>query len=355
MASRFSITTDKVGLAPGQPVFTGERRVDEVTIEWVRYDADSVDEGEAGSVSEIPAPDPSASNVLWVNVDGLHDVELVQAVGERFGLHPLAIEDILNVRGRPTAEDFDGHLFTSCKMLRATQDGSLDSEHVSIAFGPGWVLSFQETHGDCLDNVRTRITNPSARIRTRGADYLWYALLDGIVDHYAVALSALGLRIEDLEEEVWREEPDRDLALRGQEARHDLLVVRRAVRPLREQLLLLTGDGPALISDQTEPYLGDLEAHLLQHNDVIDHLRDTITSLLEAHVSVISMRTNEVMRVLTIMASIFIPMTFVAGVYGMNFRYMPELQEPWAYPVVWAVMLAIGLSMLLYFWRKKWL
>ncbi len=355
MASRFSITTDKVGLAPGQAVFTGEQRVDEVTIEWVRYGPDRVEEGEVDSIDEIPAPDPDAGSVLWVNVDGLHDVELVQAVGERFGLHPLAIEDILNVRGRPTAEDFHGQLFTSCKMLRVAPGGGLDSEHVSIAFGPGWVLSFQETHGDCLDNVRSRITHPEARIRTRGADYLWYALLDGIVDHYAVVLSALGVRIEELEDEVWREEPDHDLALHAQAMRHDLLVVRRAVRPLREQLLLLTGDAPPLITDQTEPYLGDLEAHLLQHNDVIDHLRDAVTSLLEAHVSVISMRTNEVMRVLTIMASIFIPMTFVAGVYGMNFQHMPELSEPWAYPVVWAVMLAMGLSMLLYFWRKKWL
>lgn len=353
MASRFSITTDKVGLAPGQAVFTGDRRVDEVSIEWVRYGPDLVEEGEVDSVEELPAPDPGS--VLWVNVDGLHDVELVKAVGERFQLHPLAIEDILNVRGRPTAEDFNGQLFTSCKMLRVAADGTLDSEHVSIAFGPGWVLSFQETHGDCLDNVRTRITDPTARIRTRGTDYLWYALLDAMVDQYAVVLSALGVRIEELEEEVWSEESDHDLAQRAQETRHGLLVVRRAVRPLREQLLLLTGDAPALITDQTEPYLGDLEAHLLQHNDVIDHLRDAVTSLLEAHVSVISMRTNEVMRVLTIMASIFIPMTFVAGVYGMNFRYMPELTEPWAYPIVWAVMLGIGLAMLYYFWRKKWL
>jgi magnesium transporter len=353
MASRF-ITTQKVGLAPGHAVFTGEQRVEEVSIEWVRYGPESVEEGEADSVADIPAPSP-AGDVLWVNVDGLHDVELVKAVGERFGLHPLAVEDLLNVRGRPTAEDFHGQIFISCKMLDISGEGVLESEHVSLVFGPGWVLSFQETHGDCLDNVRTRITDPTARVRSRGADYLWYALLDGIVDHYAVVLSALGVRIEELEDEVWGEEQAHDFPLRAQEARHDLLAVRRAVRPLREQLLLISGDAPALITEQTEPYLADLEAHLLQHNDVIDHLRDAVTSVLEAHVSVISMRTNEVMRVLTIMASIFIPMTFVAGVYGMNFRYMPELQHPAAYPIVWAVMLAIGLSMLLFFWRKKWL
>jgi magnesium transporter len=234
-------------------------------------------------------------------------------------------------------------------------DGAIQSEHVSIVFGPGWVLSFQETHGDVFDNVRARIRNPEARVRSRGADYLWYALLDAIVDHYAVALSALGARIEGLEDEVWSEEPGRDLPQRAQKARHELLVVRRAVRPLREQLYQMTGDCPPLVTDQTQPFLADLQAHLLQHQDVIDHLRDAVASLLDAHVSVVSMRTNEVMRVLTVMASVFIPMTFVAGVYGMNFRYMPELSVWWAYPAAWLVMLTIAGTMLFYFWRKKWL
>jgi magnesium transporter len=179
--------------------------------------------------------------------------------------------------------------------------------------------------------------------------------MDGVVDNYAVALGTLGGRIEVLEDEVWSEEPPADLPLRAQEARHELLVVRRAVRPLREQLNKLTGDCPPLITEQTEPFLGDLEAHLAQHQDVIDHLRDAVASLLDAHVSVVTMRTNEVMRVLTIMASIFIPMTFVAGVYGMNFQHMPELAMPWAYPIAWLVMLSIAVTMLIYFWRKKWL
>ena len=240
-------------------------------------------------------------------------------------------------------------------MLMVSADRGLQSEHTSIVFGQGWVLSFQETHGDVFGQVRTRIQSPEARVRSRGADYLWYALLDAIVDNYAVALSTLGARIEVLEDEVWSEEVDRGVPLRAQQARHELLVVRRAVRPFREQLYQLTGDGPALITDQTQPFLADLEAHLLQHQDVIDHLRDAVTSLLGAHVSVVSMRTNEVMRVLTVMASIFIPMTFVTGAYGMNFQRMPELALPWAYPAAWIVMLAIAVTMLSYCWRKKWL
>jgi len=355
MPSRFSIFTKKVGLAPGHAVFTGEKRVDQVHMGWIRYRPDQASSGEVSSVTELPTPDPAGGDVLWVNVDGLHDAELVKAVGERFGLHPLAIEDVLSVDSRPAAEDYGTHIFTSLKMLTLSEDKSVQSEHVSIVFGPGWVLSFQETHGDVFGNVRSRIRNPEARIRSRGADYLWYALLDAIVDHYAVALSALGGRIEGLEDEVWSEEPGRDVPLRAQEARHELLVVRRAVRPLREQLYQMTGDCPPLVTDPTQPFLADLEAHLLQHQDVIDHLRDAVGSLLEAHVSVVSMRTNEVMRVLTVMASIFIPMTFVAGVYGMNFQHMPELAIPWAYPAAWLVMLGIAVTMLVYFWRKKWL
>jgi magnesium transporter len=217
------------------------------------------------------------------------------------------------------------------------------------------VLTFQETPGDVFGNLRKRIGDSTARVRARGSDYLWYALLDAIVDHYALVLSKLGSRIEELEEEVWSEEPARDLPLRAQDARHQLLVVRRAVRPLREQLAQLTGDCPALITSQTEPFLSDLEAHLAHHSDSIDHLRDAITSLLEAHVSIMTMRANEVMRVLTVVASIFIPMTFVASVYGMNFEYMPELAQPWGYAITWAVMAGVGVSMLFYFWRKRWL
>jgi magnesium transporter len=240
-------------------------------------------------------------------------------------------------------------------MLTVSAEGTVQSEHISIVFGQGWVLSFQETHGDVFGPVRSRIRNPEARVRTRGADYLWYALLDAIVDNYVVALSTLGGRIEELEDEVWGEDPPRDVPLRSQEARHELLVVRRAVRPFREQLYQLTGDGPALITDQTQPFLADREAHLLQTQDVIDHLRDAVGSVLDAHVSVVSMKTNEVMRVLTVMMSIFVPMTFVAGVYGMNFQHMPELALRWAYPAAWLVMLGIAVTMLAYFWRKKWL
>ena len=355
MPSRFRIFTKKVGLPPGQAVFTGEKRVEAVRMGWIRYSPSDASHGEVKQPSELPPADPTAQDVLWVNVDGLHDAELVKAVGERFGLHPLAVEDILSVDGRPVVEVYDGHIFSSAKMLMVASDGSIQSEHISIVFGPGWVLSFQETHGDVFGNVRGRINNPEARIRTRGADYLWYALLDAIVDNYAVALSTLGGRTEALEDEVWGEEPGKDVPIRAQEARHELLLVRRAVRPLREQLYQVTGDCPSLIADSTQPFLADLEAHLLQHQDVIDHLRDAVASILEAHVSVVSMRTNEVMRVLTVMASIFIPMTFVAGVYGMNFQYMPELAIPWAYPVAWLVMLGIAVTMLVYFWRKKWL
>jgi len=356
MTDRFNISTKKVGLAPGQAVYTGQRRLEASKITWMRYRAETVVRGESATVADIPRPDPSSAEVLWVNVDGLHDVDLVKAVGDRFGLHPLAIEDVVSVAGRPVAEAYEDHIFTTCKMLMMAENGDLICDHTSIAFGPGWVLSFQETPGDVFGNLRKRIDDPTARVRSRGADYLWYALLDSLVDHYALVLSTLGSRIEVIEDEVWsNEQPRRDLPLRAQETRHDLLTVRRAVRPLREQLSLLTGDAPPLISEQTEPFLNDLAAHLMHHSDSIDQLRDAITALLDAHVSILTMRTNEVMRVLTIIASIFIPMTFVASIYGMNFDHMPELAEPWGYPAALAAMLAIGLALVFYFWRKRWL
>jgi magnesium transporter len=355
MPRRVKISTAKVGLPPGQAVFTGERRLESARISWMRYRPDSVERGDAPTVADIPRPDPDSGDVLWVNVDGLHDVELVKAVGEQFGMHALSIEDVVSVSGRPVAEAFDDQVFTTLKMLMLSDEGRVLSDHTSLVFGAGWVLSFQETTGDVFGNLRKRISDATTRIRSRGADYLWYALIDSIVDHYALVLSTLGSRIEELEEEVWTEEPERDLSLRAQEARHQLLVVRRAVRPLREQLGLLTGDCPALITSQTEPFLADLETHLAHHSDSIDHLRDTITSLLEAHVSILTMRANEVMRVLTVVASIFIPMTFVASVYGMNFDYMPELGHPWGYALTWAAMLGVGVAMLFYFWRKRWL
>ena len=355
MTDRFSISTKKVGLAPGHVVFTGRRRLETSKITWMRYRHDAVSRGESATAEDIPRPDPSGVDVLWVNVDGLHDVDLVKAVGDRFGLHPLSIEDVVSVGSRPVTEVYEDHIFTSCKMLMVAEDGSIISDHTSIAFGPGWVLSFQETPGDVFGGLRKRIEDPTARVRSRGADYLWYALLDSIVDHYALVLSTLGGRVEDFEDEVWSERPSRDLPLRAQDARHELLVVRRAIRPLREQLGLLTGDCPPLITESTVPFMDDLDAHLMHHSDGIDQLRDAVTSLLDAHISLLTMRTNEVMRVLTIIASIFIPMTFVAGVYGMNFDRMPELSHPWGYPLTWAVMIGIGVAMLLYFRRKRWL
>jgi len=356
VTKRFSIFTKKVGLAPGHAVFTGEKRVEHVEVDWVRFGAKQVDQGDAISVDDLPSPPaPGSREVLWVNVDGLHDTALITAIGERFDLHPLVVEDIVSVGGRPSTADYGSHLFTSLKMLTMATDGTVQSEHVTIVFGAGWVLSFQETHGDVLGGVRRRIHDASTRVRSSGSDYLWYALLDAIVDHYAVVLSELGERLDDLDDEVWSEEMGNDLPYRAQSARHELLVVRRAVRPLREQLALLTGDCPALISETTEPFLTDLEAHLLQNQDVIDHLRDAASSVLDAHVSIVTMRTNEIMRVLTIIASIFIPMTFVAGVYGMNFQHMPELAIRWAYPVTWSVMLGMGGALLVYFWRKNWL
>ncbi len=344
-----------VGTPPGTVVHTGVRRVAEPRLQLLRYRDESFEEGTAEVLDPLPVLPGAEEGVLWLNVDGLHDVALLERIGERMGFHPLAMEDVASVGQRPKLEEYDDHLFIVLHMLRI--DGEthrIAVEQVSLLVGPGYLISFQEAPGDVFESVRERIRSGKGKVRRRGSDYLAYALIDAVVDSYFHILEQLGERTEELESEVM-EVPTRDTMRRVHELKRELLILRRSVWPLRELMgAFLRTDG-RLVDEATRLYLRDVHDHSYQLIDTAEVLRDITSGMRDLYLSNVSHRTNEVMKVLTIMASIFIPLTFVAGVYGMNFEYMPELAVPWAYPAILLLMLTAALGMLWLFRRKGWL
>ncbi len=349
------------GLPPGTLIHTGHRRIEVPRIEVIRYSADVIRESgpedlSASRLHELFSERPAeADGVLWVNVDGLHDVDLLQEIGEAVGAHSLAMEDVASVGQRPKVEDYGDHLFIVLHMLRA--EGSpfrIVEEQVSFFVAPGLLVSFQEQPGDVFGPVRERLRAAKGRIRGQGADYLAYALIDSVVDHYFHVMEGLGERIEGLEADV-EERSSPEIMHRLHHLKRELLLVRRSVWPLREMMgALLRVEGP-LMSESTKVYLRDIHDHSYQVIDTVELLRDVANGVRDLYLSQVSNRTNEVMKVLTVMASIFIPLTFIAGVYGMNFEYMPELEYPWAYPAILGLMLLVALGLLALFRWRNWI
>jgi magnesium transporter len=354
-AERLGISSHKVGMAPGSVVFSGQRHLDRPIISTMTYTPAGANERDDVRPDDLHVPASDEPGVHWINVVGLHDPELILAIGERFDLHPLLLEDVTSVRSRPAFVDYENHAFLSLKMLSWSDPGGVDVEHVSLILGDNYVIAFQERPGDVFDSVRNRIRGGKTRIRRRDAEYLWYAMIDAVVDHYLIVIEELASRVDRLEDTVWNGEETDDVPSEVQSVRVEMNVVRRALRPLRDEIDQIAKEPPEWFSDDIEPFIADLRVHVFHISDALDTMRESMASVMDAHLSLVTMRTNDVMKVLTIMASIFIPLTFVAGVYGMNFQHMPELDEPWAYPAVWVVMVAIGLAMVAYFRRKGWL
>lgn len=353
--ARRGISSKKVGLAPGSVVFTGTQRVERPIISTITYTSEQVAEESDVEVGTLRTPTGAHDGVHWVNVAGLHDTDLIVELGDRYRLHRLLMEDVTSVRARPSFIDYEEQAFLSLKMLSWSAAERVEVEHVSLVLGDDYVISFQERPGDVFDGVRSRIRGGTTRIRKRDAEYLWYALIDAVVDHYVVVIDALTDRVEELEARVWLPDGDANVPSDVQALRAETTVVRRALRPLREEIEAITKEPPEWFSQDIQPFIADLRSHVFQSSDALEALRDQLTSVMDAHLSVVATRTNDVMRVLTIMASIFIPLTFVAGVYGMNFQHMPELDEPYGYAAVWVVMVTLGLGMVAYFRRKGWL
>ncbi len=346
--------SEKIGLPPGTPIYTGDKKEEAIRIMVIDYDEDHFDEKEISDVGECCELKDSSS-VSWINVDGIHDVDLMDSFKERFGLHPLVIEDIVHTGQRPKIEDHEEYIYVVFTMLTYDEERKeIKGEQVSVILGENFVLSFQEHPGDIFDLIRERIRSGKGRIRKMGTDYLAYSLVDAVVDQYFVILEKVGERIEELEDSLTRNampETMQDI----HRLKREMLFLRKSIWPLRESISGLEKSESALIKKATLRYLRDVYDHTIQIIDTVETFRDMLSGMHDTYLTGISNRMNEIMKVLTIIATIFIPMTFIAGIYGMNFRFMPELDWRWGYFMVWGVVVAIAVLMLIFFRRKKWL
>ncbi len=344
----------KTGLPPGTLVYTGQKKMDSVKITVLDYDEQKFREKQVTKIEDC-FEFKATPTVTWINIDGLHDVEIIEKIGRDYDLHPLVLEDILHTGQRPKFEDLNQYIFVVLMMLRLNEENqSVISEQISLVLGSNFVISFQETVGDVFESIRDRIRNSKGRIRKMGADYLMYSLLDAIVDGYFAILESFGETIESLEEDLV-DNPSKSIIHQIHRLKREMIFLRKSVWPLRELISSLERSESKLICESTDAYLRDVYDHTIQVIDTVESYRDTVASMLDLYISSLSMRMNEVMKVLTIIATIFIPLTFIAGVYGMNFHNMPELQWKYGYPVILLVMAAVSIGMLYYFKRKKWL
>ena len=343
----------KAGLPPGTLVHLGEQKVDKVRITILDYDESRFEECTLDRIEDAFAY-VDASTVTWINIDGLHDVSIIDVLGRHFDLHPLILEDIVHTGQRAKIETMDTYLFVVLRMLAFNEEtGAVQSEQVSFILGKDYLLSFQETVGDVFDFIRARLRHAKGRIRKAGADYLLYSLVDGIVDSYFLILERIGERVETLEDELVSDPTD-DTLRQIHELKREMISLRKSVWPLREMLSNLERSESELIQESTAVYLRDVYDHTIQVIDTIESFRDMLSGMLDIYLSSISNRMNAVMKVLTIIATMFIPLTFVAGVYGMNFEYMPELRWKYGYIGVWILMLVMAVAMVMYFKKKKW-
>ena len=342
----------EVGASPGTLVIADD--APPTMLRMISYDREEVREQDIHTAEELSvAFDPG--NVTWVDVQGFGDEQLIRNIGEVFSLHPLAMEDVVNMPQRPKAEIYDGQVLIITRMVRMNGSADVDMEQVTIVMGENYVLTFQERYGDVLDPVRQRIRAGKGRpIRCHGSDYLSYVIADTIVDGYYPVIEALGDHLEQLENVVM-ETPGIEVLRALNRTKNMLVNLRRAIWPQREAVNSLIRDENELVSQEVRVYLRDTYDHCVQTAEVIEMYREMSTGLMNTYLSSIANRTNEVMKVLTIMASIFIPLTFLAGIYGMNFEHMPELHVKWAYPAVWGTMFGTASVMVAYFWRKGWI
>lgn len=354
MARLVRKVSKKRGLPPGSLVHVGERKAERVKISIMDYDEARFEEKEAEKIEEC-FPFKEKPTVTWINIDGIHEVDVIEKMGQHFDLHPLVLEDILNTGQRPKVEDLEDYLFVVVKMLYHNEnEDEINVEQVSLILASNFVVSFQEREGDIFDSIRERIRNAKGRIRKMGSDYLAYALIDAIVDNYFAVLEKIGESVESLEEELMAN-PAQSTLHEIHKLKRDMIFLRRSVWPLREVISGLERGESPLVQESTVVYLRDVYDHTIQVIDTVESYRDMISGMLDTYLSSISNRMNEVMKVLTIIATIFIPLTFIAGIYGMNFQFMPELGWRWGYFGVLCTMGIVCLGMIVYFRRKRWL
>lgn len=344
----------KVGQSPGTLVYLGSKPQLQSKISIFDYDTENFEEVQISNLEDC-AKYKNRDSVTWINIDGLQDIELIRNLGEKFSIHPLVLEDILNTNHRPKIDDLGDQIFIVLKMIYLP-DGSdaFHHEHLSIVLGSNYVITFQESTGDVFNPVRERIRNSKGRLRKLGSDYLAYALIDTVVDAYFLALESLEDKIEVLDDDVLYK-PTQKTLRKIYNLKQEVSFLKKAIWPLRDIVTNIMKAESDLIQESTYIFLRDLHDHIIQALELIDSARDTLSSQAELYMSSVSNKLNETMKVLTVLASIFIPLTFIVGIYGMNFVNMPELEWKYGYLYVWILMLALSGFMVLYLKKKKWI
>ncbi|ROQ92189.1 magnesium/cobalt transporter CorA [Desulfosoma caldarium] len=344
----------KTTLPPGSPVFIGEKRVEKIRIDIIDYNENSIKECRDADLKECERL-AKGQTVTWINVIGIHDPGIIEGIGSIFNLHPLTIEDIVNTNQRPKMEEFPDYLFIVLKMSTYNDEtNNLEMEHVSLILGDNFVISFQEEEGDVFEPVRQRLRSSKGRIRKLKSDYLAYALMDAVVDHYFVAVERMGDWIEEVDDRIVAEPKQEDIQ-EIHRLKKNILILRKAVWPLREEIGSLEKSASHLIHPETRLFLRDLYDHTIQVIDITETFRDLVGGMHDTYLSGISNRMNEIMKVLTIFSTIFIPLTFIAGVYGTNFDNIPELHFKYGYFAMLGLMLIVALLMLRFFKRRGWI
>jgi len=356
MAKSLSKPSQKTGMRPGSLVHVGRVIDTETRITVVDYSKDEFVQNRIRNIDEILQYRDSR-NVTWIIIEGLTDIDAIEKIGNHFGIHQLVLEDILNTHQRPKFEEYDDYLFIVLKCLQ-TSDAhhfAVGDEQVSLVLFDNLVFTFKEKTDDILAPLQQRVENSKGRIRGLGTDYLTYAILDMLVDQNFILIDALDEAVTSLEDSLLESGPTRDTLNTIQRLKREIIGIRRHVSPVRELTAAMLRSDSDLITEPTRIYLRDVSDHAIRVIESIEVYRDILTGLLDIYLSSLSNRMNEIMKVLTVFASIFIPLTFIAGIYGMNFEYMPELKWKWAYPVLWVAFVAIPVALLIYFKRKKWL
>jgi magnesium transporter len=351
VGSRAAAQQAQVGLSPGTLIHIGLQKVEEVTVRLWEYDEHHCKEFNIG---DTEGQKQHKLGSWWIEVTGLHETQLIDALCRRFHLHPLLIEDILNTEHHPKFEEYDNALFVVLKLFTYNeQEKNLETEQISIVFGDRFIISFQEKAGDPFEPIRDRLRTGKGRLRKNGVDELAHRLMDAVVDSYYLAIARIGKEVEELEETMMDTLTD-DTVQDVYRLKQELLKLRRFIWPLRDVVGRIERSETPFLKEETIPYLRDLQDHIIQVNAALEMFRDMVGGLLDAHLSRTTVRMNEVMKTLTIIATIFIPLTFIVGIYGMNFRHMPELDWVWGYPVIWGIIIVVVVGMAAYFKKRGW-
>ena len=344
----------KVGQPPGTLQHVGVRFAHEPEVTIIDYNQEEYNERKSVSWEECTRS-TKTDIVRWIHVQGVHNIDLIQKIGSNFGIHPLILEDIVQTNQRPKMEQLSDSIYIVLRAFEfSNEDKTLDSEQLSVLLGNNYLLSFQESRKPLFEQIRNRISHNLGRIRSGSSDYLAYSLFDLVTDEYFVIVDELSERIELLEDEV-TETPTKETLQEIHVLKRAIITLRRNIWPIRDMASRLLREGSSLIRETTRMYLSDLNDHVIQINDLLETYRETLTGIMDIYLSSVSNRLNEVMKVLTVISTIFIPLTLIASIYGMNFDVMPELRLPLSYPLLLLIMISLGVILLLYFRRKRWI